>query len=119
MVNKLVLLISSAVFITSAAVSQAATRTNAPLEMAKIQNPDSEKKCLEAFVSSKFSYAHRLCLSLAQQGMRDAQLVTGLMYAFGEGTKKNAVLAELWLNEAARNGSMEAKEVLDDIHVLD
>lgn len=119
MVNKLVLLISTVVFVMSAVASHAATRTNAPLEMAKIENPDSERECLEAFVSSKFSYAHRLCLSLAQQGMRDAQLVTGLMYAFGEGTEKNSVLAELWLNEAVRNGSMEAKEVLDDIQVLD
>ncbi len=119
MVNKLVLLISSAVFVMTAAVSQAATRTNAPLEMVKIENPASEKACLAAFVSSKFSYAHRLCLSLAQQGMRDAQLVTGLMYAFGEGTEKNTTLAELWLNEAARNGSMEAKEILNDIHAMD
>ncbi len=119
MVNKLVFLISGVVFIMSAGASHAATRTNAPLEMAKIENPASEKACLEAFVSSKFSYAHRLCLSLARQGMRDAQLVTGLMYAFGEGTEKNTALAELWLNEAARNGSMEAKEMLNDIHMTD
>jgi len=119
MVNKLVLLISTVVFVMSAVASYAATRTNAPLEMVKIENPDSEKACLEAFINSKFSYAHRLCLSLAQQGMRDAQLVTGLMYAFGEGTEKNTTLAELWLNEAARNGSMEAKEILNDIHAMD
>ena len=73
-----------------------------------------EKDCLDSFVSSKFIYAFSLCLSLAEKGMRDSQLVTGLMYAIGEGTKKNLILAKLWLEKAAKNGSLEAKQVLKD-----
>ncbi len=119
MFNKILLMISGAAIGLTMSVAQAATRTDAPLELTAIESPASEKKCLEAFVNSKFIYAHRLCLSLAQRGMRDAQLVTGLMYAFGEGTEKNPELAELWLKEAARNGSMEAQEVLNDIKSID
>ncbi len=95
--------------------AHAGTRVDGPFELAKVEDPASEKKCLEAFVNSNFDFAHPLCLSLAQLGMKDAQLVTGLMYAFGEGTKKNDELAKLWLKEAMRNGSAEAKEVLGEI----
>ena len=119
MFNKIFLMISTVAVGLAMSVAHAATRTDAPLELTTIENPASEKRCLEAFVNSKFTYAHRLCLSLAQRGMRDAQLVTGLMYAFGEGTEKNPELAELWLKEAARNGSMEAQEVLNDIKLID
>ncbi len=100
-------------------VAQAATRSNAPLEMAKAQNPVLELQCLEAFIDSRFEDAHRLCLILAQQGMVDAQLVTGLMYATGEGTEKNAGLARLWLNEALRNGREEARDALTEFNLLD
>lgn len=99
--------------------AESATKSDAPLEMAKAQNPASELQCLEAFIDSRFEYAHRLCLILAQQGMVDAQLVTGLMYAAGEGTEKNAELARLWLNEALRNGSDEAREALVEFNLLD
>jgi len=121
MVNKLVTLILSVVLTVLVFVpvfeAQASTRIDAPLARTKVENPASERDCLEAFVNSKFSYAHRLCLSLAQQGIREAQLVTGLMYIFGEGTEKNTDLAKLWLNEAARNGSLEAKEALNTIQL--
>ncbi|MBL4895034.1 MAG: SEL1-like repeat protein [Emcibacter sp.] len=119
MFNKSFIIISAIMFGATLSVAEAATRTNTPFEMTRLEDPAAEKKCLDAFVSSDFSYAHRLCLSLAQIGMRDAQLVTGLMYAFGEGTKKNPTLAALWLKEAVRNGSMEAKEVLDDFIMTD
>lgn len=117
MLNKSFLIILGIIVGSMLSVTQAATRTDAPLEIAKLEDPASEKKCLEAFVNSDFSYAHRLCLSLAQRGMRDAQLVTGLMYVFGDGTEKNFALAELWLEEAVRNGSDEAKEVLSEFNL--
>jgi len=72
-----------------------------------------------AFVKSNFTYAHNLCLSLAQQGMRDAQLVTGLLYVFGQGTAKNPELAKLWLRKASRNGSKEARQVLIEFNLND
>jgi len=125
MINKIHLICFSAMIAFTLPTAQASTRTDMPLapdmplDRASVGNPSSEKKCLEAFVSSKFVYAHRLCLSLAQRGMRDAQLVTGLMYAFGEGIEKNTELAKLWLNEAARNGSIEAIEVLDGMKMTE
>jgi len=103
----------------SGSVARADTRADAAFATAKVENPASEKRCLEAFVNSNFVYAHRLCLSLAQQGMRDAQLVTGLLYVYGEGTEKNPVKAKIWLREALRNGSEEAREILKEFHLND
>jgi len=110
----LVLILGSAI-----PAAQAATRTDTVMDMVTEQNPVAEKACLEAFVNSRFSHAFNLCLPLAQNGMRDAQLVTGLMYAFGSGTGKNPEMAALWLKEAVRNGSAEAKEVLMEFNLLD
>lgn len=73
-----------------------------------------EKECLESFVNAKFIHAFSLCQPLAKKGMRDAQLVMGLMYAIGEGTEKNMGLAKVWLTKAAKNGSLEAEQVLKD-----
>lgn len=119
MFSKILFIILSVMISGAGSVAQASTRTNMPLEMATAENPTSEMACLEAFVNSKFGQAFRLCLPLAQDGMRDAQLVTGLMYAIGEGTQKNYERARLWLNEASRNGSEEAKEVLIDFNFSD
>lgn len=117
-ISVILILLASALSLTSAA-GHAAIRATSPAQMAKVENPDSEMKCLEAFVNSKFEYAHGLCLTLAQQGMADAQLVTGLMYALGEGTKKDTGRAKLWLNEALRNGSQEARDALIDLNLAD
>lgn len=119
MFSKILLIILSVIVSSAGSVAQASTRTNTPLEMATVENPVSEMACLEAFVNSKFAHAFSLCLPLAQEGMRDAQLVTGLMYAIGEGTQQNNERARLWLNEASRNGSEEAKEVLIDFNFSD
>ncbi|PHZ83436.1 SEL1-like repeat protein [Paremcibacter congregatus] len=117
--NRFVVMLLTSAVALSASFAQAATRSNGPIEMAKVEDPASEMKCLEAFVNSEFDFAHSLCLSLAQQGMPDAQLVTGLMYALGEGTEQNSNLAKLWLKEAVRNGSLEAKEALVDLKLAD
>lgn len=106
-------------FLAQASLTRAATRTTAPLEMTRLNNPEAELECLEEFINSNFTTAHRLCLSLAQRGMTDAQLVTGLMYALGEGTAKNHDLAKLWLREALRNGSGEAEQALIEFDLLD
>ncbi|WP_321389240.1 hypothetical protein [Emcibacter sp.] len=90
----------------------AATRSNVPMEMARAADPADEVRCLEAFINSEFDMAHSVCLPLAQSGLRDAQLVTGLMYALGEGVEQNRRLAKWWLSEAVRNGSEEAESAL-------
>tara|TARA_B100001939_G_scaffold104449_1_gene90310 strand:- start:2817 stop:3161 length:345 start_codon:yes stop_codon:yes gene_type:complete len=99
------------------AASSAATRSDQSLEMARGADPVEEIRCLEAFINSEFDLAHTVCLPLAQGGMRDAQLVTGLMYALGEGVEKNLSLAKWWLGEAMRNGSEEAKEALGQFNL--
>lgn len=112
MFNKLFLIILGVVVTVAMSVAQAGTRANAPLKITKFEDPVSEKKCLEAYVNARFLDAYTICLPLAQKGMRDAQLVTGLMYVFGEGIEKNLETAKLWLRKASRNGSEEAKEIL-------
>lgn len=119
MFNKLIVIFLSIVIGSALSVAQASTRANVPVELAKVENSDSEIKCLEAFAGSKFTFAQPLCLSLAQKGLPDAQLVTGLMYALGEGTKKNLNLARLWLQEALRNGNEVAIEALIDFKLID
>lgn len=118
MYGRFILIIFGVISSVAASVAQATTRIDTPLEMVKVYDPSSEKKCLKAFVNSEFSHAFGLCLPLAQKGMRDAQLVTGLMYVFGRGIEKNTGMAELWLQEAVRNGSMEAKQVLSEFKVM-
>lgn len=90
----------------------ASIRTNETIQSARTYDPAEEVRCLEAFINSDFNIAHNLCLSLAQKGVRDAQLVTGIMYALGEGVDRNADLAKLWLMEAERNGSADARVAL-------
>lgn len=99
---------------TSLSVSSvdAAVRSNNVIQMASAYDPAEEVRCLEAFINSNFNIAHNICLSLAQKGARDAQLVTGIMYALGEGVDQNNQLAKLWLSEAERNGSIDAGEAL-------
>ncbi|WP_417319249.1 hypothetical protein [Emcibacter sp.] len=108
-------LLSVSVLLCSVFVSApltAATRSDVQVEIARAANPADEVRCLEAFINSEFEMAHTVCLPLAQNGLRDAQLVTGLMYALGEGVEQNRRLAKWWLNEAVRNGSAEAESAL-------
>lgn len=119
MLKSFILTILATLYITSLSVAQASVRIDGEIAAVSTYNPASERRCLEAFVTSRFTYAHNICLSLAQRGLREAQLVTGLMYAFGEGTKKDLRMARIWLREAVRNGSKEAKAVLADLNMDD
>ena len=56
-------------------------------------------------VSQKFIYARRA----AVKGNVRAQFDLGLMYARGEGVRKNERLAFKWFHKAARNNHVEAK----------
>lgn len=116
MFKKLISAVLMIILMSTLSSARASTKSNSIVVAVAVPQPVSEKTCLEAFVASRFDYAHKLCLSLAQRGMREAQLVTGLMYAFGEGTEKNLDMARMWLKEAVRNGSAEAKEVLTDLN---
>ena len=117
MSHKFLLSVSVLIGIFMSATVSAATRSNAPVEMARAVNPAEEVRCLEAFINSEFEMAHAVCLPLAQSGLRDAQLVTGLMYALGEGVEQNRRLAKWWLSEAVRNGSEEAESALSQFEL--
>ena len=73
-----------------------------------------QDRCLEAFSRSEFELAFAICTPLAKIGFRDAQLVTGLLYAYGEGTDKNLQRAKIWLMEALKNGREDAAQALSE-----
>ena len=71
-------------------------------------------RCLEAFSRSDFDVAYAICTPLANLGYRDAQLITGLLYAYGEGVDKNLYRAKIWLKEALKNGRDDAAQALNE-----
>ena len=73
-----------------------------------------QDRCLEAFARSDFEMAYTICTPLASLGFRDAQLVTGLLYAYGEGVDKNLHRAKIWLKEALKNGRHDAARALSE-----
>ena len=74
---------------------------------------NKESRCLNAFSLSEFEVAYSICTPLANLGYKDAQLVTGLLYAYGEGVDKDLRRAKIWLNEALKNGRVEAAQALN------
>jgi len=73
-----------------------------------------QERCLDAFSRSDFDIAYSICSPLANLGYRDAQLITGLLYAYGEGVDKNLHRAKIWLKEALRNGREDAAKALTE-----
>ena len=67
-----------------------------------------QERCLAAFARSDFEMAYTICTPLANLGFKDAQLVTGLLYAYGEGVDKNLQRAKIWLKEALKNARDDA-----------
>ena len=73
-----------------------------------------QDRCLEAFTRSDFDIAFSICTPLANLGFSDAQLVTGLLYAYGEGVDKDKTRAKFWLKEALKNGREDAARALSE-----
>lgn len=73
-----------------------------------------QERCMEAFARSDFDMAYTICTPLANLGFKDAQLVTGLLYAYGEGVDKNLHRAKIWLKEALKNGRDDAARALSE-----
>lgn len=71
-----------------------------------------QNRCLEAFAQSEFDIAYAICTPLASLGFKDAQLITGLLYAYGEGVDKDLNRAKIWLKEALKNGREDAAHAL-------
>ncbi|MCC3862438.1 hypothetical protein [Pseudemcibacter aquimaris] len=73
---------------------------------------NKENRCLQAFAQSEFEMAFSICTPLANLGFKDAQLITGLLYAYGEGVDKDLRRAKIWLTEALKNGREDAADAL-------
>lgn len=71
-----------------------------------------QERCMNAFAISEFEVAYSICTPLANLGFKGAQLITGLLYAYGEGVDKDLNRAKIWLNEALKNGRVEAAQAL-------
>ena len=57
-----------------------------------------------AYQRGDYLAAYRLCLPLAQQGNGDAEFLMGLMYANGQGVRRNYQEAAQWYQQAADDG---------------
>lgn len=65
-----------------------------------------------AFNMGDYTSSFALWSTLATQGHADAQVFVGLSYENGWGTPKNAKLAEIWYQKAARNNSASGQYLL-------
>ena len=83
---------------------------NKPVDFTYYEN--KQTRCLDAFARSDFEIAFAICTPLANLGFKDAQLVTGLLYAYGEGVDKDLHRAKIWLREALKNGRGDAARAL-------
>lgn len=127
--TSLVVLISLAgIFGASSLSANAAVRTGKVVQAASTDKASQmaelfiqldEQTCLQAFVESKFDMAYDACLPLAKRGVSEAQLVTGLLYALGEGVTKDMEKAKIWLKKAKKSGSEEAGEALSEFNFSD
>lgn len=98
----------------SISIAQAALPKSVSRDIAINTDAAKEIQCLEAFIVADFKQAYKICLPLARGGFKEAQLVTGLMYALGEGVDKDMDRAKIWLEEAKKNGSDDAEVALDE-----
>jgi TPR repeat protein len=65
-----------------------------------------------AYQRGDYLAAYRLCLPLAQQGNGDAEFLMGLMYANGQGVRRNYQEAAQWYQQAADDGQDVAQNNL-------
>ena len=59
--------------------------------------------------------SHQIWLSLASQGIDNAQLILGVLYVKGLGVNKSMKDAANWINLARQNGSMEVSQKADEV----
>jgi TPR repeat protein len=71
---------------------------------------------LNAFGGQKYEKAYQLWKPLAEKGNSDAQYYMGVMFANGQGVKRNYIVAYAWYSVAAEEQDM-AEENRDDIEV--
>lgn len=108
------LLASSISFQASASTHKVMPSFDDPYQYDLAYYERKQDRCLEAFSRSDFDVAFSICTPLASLGFSDAQLVTGLLYAYGEGVDKDKTRAKFWLKEALKNGREDAARALSE-----
>lgn len=117
---KKAIVVSISVFIflgSFASISHASIHTSLPSMDESMQYDlayyeSKQDRCLLAFTQSEFEMAYTICTPLANLGFKDAQLITGLLYAYGQGVDKDLNRAKIWLKEALKNDREEAAQAL-------
>ncbi len=72
----------------------------------------------EAFERGDYQTAMRELLPLAEQGVAEAQLGVGVMYANGQGVAQNSTEAAKWFRQAAEQGLADAQTRLGAMHFM-
>jgi hypothetical protein len=59
--------------------------------------------------------SHKIWISLASEGLDNAQFILGVLYIKGLGVNKSMKEAANWINLARQNGSMEVSQEADEV----
>lgn len=86
------------------------------LILSSVCQADMFEDGLNAFGGQKYEKAYQLWKPLAEKGNSDAQYYMGVMFANGQGVKRNYIVAYAWYSVAAEEQDM-AEENRDDIEV--
>ena len=69
---------------------------------------DNIQNAHDAYNKKDYKEAHKLFLSLATDGVAQAQNNLGWMYSQGQGVPKDSVSVHMWFSVAASNGNKDA-----------
>jgi hypothetical protein len=74
-----------------------------------------EMKLVDAISSVQNGKSHQIWLSLASDGLDNAQYILGVLYIKGIGVSKSMKEAAYWINLARQNGSMDISYEADEV----
>ena len=87
--------------------------TEVTLQKLKPSNKDT--KLSDAIKAAENGESHKIWLSLASEGIDNAQLILGVLYVKGLGVSKSMKDAANWIGLARQNGSMEVSQKADEV----
>ena len=87
--------------------------TEVTLQKLKPSNKDT--KLSDAIKAAENGESHKIWLSLASEGIDNAQLILGVLYVKGLGVGKSMKDAANWIGLARQNGSMEVSEKAEEV----
>jgi len=87
--------------------------TEVTLQKLKPSNKDT--KLSDAIKAAENGESYKIWLSLASEGIDNAQLILGVLYIKGLGVSKSMKDAANWISLARQNGSMEVSEKAEEI----